>query len=121
MFHFTYCFCWVTIPEVDRRRSSMTTPDSGDVLAAARRDRRPPTVETVRRVDPWQSAASAVLLDAPVPADELPRLRHWFRLLDHPAPAEIGEDGHPVAGPFLPPIPGRRRTSPSLTASIRLA
>jgi 3-methylfumaryl-CoA hydratase len=87
----------------------VTTPDSGDVLATALRDWRPPTVGTVRRVDPWQSAAFAALLDAPAPVDELPPLWHWFHLLDHPAQAEIGEDGHPAARPFLPPIPGRRR------------
>ena len=74
---------------------------------------RPPTVETARRVDPWASAAFAALLDADPPAldegDPLPPLWHWFTLLDHPATAELGEDGHPANGPFLPPIPGRRR------------
>jgi 3-methylfumaryl-CoA hydratase len=34
---------------------------------------------------------------------------HWFTLLDHPAQDEIGADGHPVDGAFLPPVPGRRR------------
>jgi len=34
---------------------------------------------------------------------------HWFTLLDHPAQSGIGVDGHPADGPFLPPIPGRRR------------
>ena len=34
---------------------------------------------------------------------------HWFTLLEHPAQAELGADGHPARGPFLPPIPGRRR------------
>lgn len=88
----------------------MDAPDER-FLSAALRDWHPPTVEHSRRVDPWQSAAFAALLDAPAPAedDPLPPLWHWFTLLDHPAQAEIGEDGHPVAGPFLPPIPGRRR------------
>ncbi|WP_040822230.1 FAS1-like dehydratase domain-containing protein [Nocardia jiangxiensis] len=87
----------------------MPTPDTEGLLAAALRDWRPPIVESARRVDPWQSAAFAALLDAPAPADELPPLWHWFTLIDHPAQAEIGEDGHPADGPFLPPIPGRRR------------
>jgi len=73
----------------------------------------PPAVEMSRRVDPWSSAAFAALIDAAPPSlDEgapLPPLWHWFTLLDHPATAAIGEDGHPAAGPFLPPIPGRRR------------
>ena len=34
---------------------------------------------------------------------------HWFTLLDHPAHAELGADGHPAHGHFLPPIPDRRR------------
>jgi 3-methylfumaryl-CoA hydratase len=88
-------------------------PDTAGHLAdhLARWD--PPTVEMARRVDPWASAAFAALIDAEPPAlDEgapLPPLWHWFTLLDHPATAAIGEDGHPADGPFLPPIPGRRR------------
>jgi 3-methylfumaryl-CoA hydratase len=41
--------------------------------------------------------------------DPLPPMWHWFTLLEHPAQAELGADGHPARGPFLPPIPGRRR------------
>lgn len=71
----------------------------------------PGVVTSSRRVDPWASAAFAALLDAPAPAadDPLPPLWHWFTLLDHPAQADIGADGHPATGPFLPPVPGRRR------------
>lgn len=89
----------------------MTVPAGEGPLAQALRTWRPTAVETARRVDPWQSAAFAALLDAPAPGgnDPLPPLWHWFTLLDHPAQAGIGEDGHPTAGPFLPPIPGRRR------------
>ena len=82
-------------------------------LAESLRDWRPPTVTTARRVDPWAAAAFADLIDAVSPAlDEgspLPPLWHWFTLLDHPAQSDIGEDGHPAHGPFLPPVPGRRR------------
>jgi 3-methylfumaryl-CoA hydratase len=89
----------------------MTEPASEGPLAEALRDWHPPVVESARRVDPWQSAAFAALIDAPAPGedDPLPPLWHWFTLLDHPAQAEIGEDGHPVTGPFMPPIPDRRR------------
>jgi 3-methylfumaryl-CoA hydratase len=73
----------------------------------------PGTVHSARRVDPWPAAAFAALLDAAPPplepGDPLPPLWHWFTLLDHPAQAELGPDGHPVSGHFLPPIPHRRR------------
>ena len=82
-------------------------------LAEALRGWQPPTVERSRRVDPWSAAAFAALLDTQAPPlDEgapLPPMWHWFTVLDHPAQAEIGDDGHPAHGPFLPPIPGRRR------------
>ncbi|HVT69505.1 MAG TPA: MaoC family dehydratase N-terminal domain-containing protein [Trebonia sp.] len=74
---------------------------------------QPGTVEMRRTVDPWPAAAFAGLIGTPVPplgaGDPLPPLWHWFTLLDHPAQAELGVDGHPAAGPFYPPIPGRRR------------
>jgi 3-methylfumaryl-CoA hydratase len=41
--------------------------------------------------------------------DPLPPMWHWFTVLEHPATARIGVDGHPAEGAFLPPIPGRRR------------
>jgi 3-methylfumaryl-CoA hydratase len=83
-------------------------------MAEALRHWRPGSLELTRRVDPWSAEAFAGLIGAPSPAslgaaDELPPLWHWFTLLEHPAQSEIGADGHPVAGPFLPPIPRRRR------------
>jgi 3-methylfumaryl-CoA hydratase len=41
--------------------------------------------------------------------DALPLLWHWVFFLDWPATAQLGPDGHPVRGAFLPPIPDRRR------------
>ena len=82
-------------------------------LAEALADWRPGPAEMTRRVDPWAAAAFAGLTGVPLPppgpGDALPPLWHWFTLLDHPAQAEIGPDGHPADGPFFPPIPGRRR------------
>jgi 3-methylfumaryl-CoA hydratase len=87
----------------------MTSSDLAEVL----RDWRPGTLELTRRVDPWSAEAFADLIGAPAPgrADQagLPPLWHWFTLVDHPAQSQIGADGHPVAGPLLPPIPRRRR------------
>jgi 3-methylfumaryl-CoA hydratase len=103
------------------RRSAAETTGSASVsrsvapgpLAESLRDWRPAPVETTRRVDPWPVAAFADLLDAPRPplaeGAALPPLWHWFVLLDHPAQAAIGADGHPAQGPFLPPVPHRRR------------
>jgi 3-methylfumaryl-CoA hydratase len=82
-------------------------------LADLLRDWQPGAVEMSRRVDPWHAAAFAGLTGAPEPplkdGDPLPPMWHWFTLLEHPATAEIGADGHPASGPFWPPIPGRRR------------
>ena len=36
-------------------------------------------------------------------------LWHWVYFSDWPATSELGEDGHPREGHFLPPIPHRRR------------
>jgi hypothetical protein len=75
---------------------------------------RPPS-SGPRRVDPWSAAAFAALLDTEAPALETegarpcPRCGTGSPCSTHPAQAEIGDDGHPAHGPFLPPIPGRRR------------
>ena len=95
----------------------MPRPDVSTAAAPAMADAlqnwRPGTAQLSRRVDPWPAAAFADLIGAVPPrldpGDPLPPLWHWFYLLGHPAQAEIGADGHPVDGPFLPPIPGRRR------------
>ena len=92
----------------------MDPPIGAEALAASLDGWRPGSVETTRRVDPWPAEAFADLLDTPAPpslrpGDPLPPLWHWFTLLDHPPQSAIGADGHPTAGPFLPPIPGRRR------------
>jgi 3-methylfumaryl-CoA hydratase len=49
--------------------------------------------------------ALAGLLGVPLPEDELPLFWHWIYLLDRPAQAELGRDGHVAAGVE----PGRRR------------
>ena len=93
---------------------SHNLPDSSEsALVRSLRDWQPGSAEMSRRVDPWPAAAFAGLIGAPVPpletGDPLPPMWHWFTLLEHPAQAELGADGHPARGPFLPPIPGRRR------------
>jgi hydroxyacyl-ACP dehydratase HTD2-like protein with hotdog domain len=82
-------------------------------LADALRNWAPDPVHLTRTVDPWAAAAFAAVIDAPPPplqpGDPLPPLWHWFTLLEHPAHGELGADGHPARGSFLPPIPHRRR------------
>ena len=62
---------------------------------------------------PEPARALGALLGVPVPdveSDGLPLLWHWIYLLDRPAQADLGPDGHPVRGTLpAPPGPGRRR------------
>ncbi|MFI5586000.1 MaoC family dehydratase N-terminal domain-containing protein [Amycolatopsis sp. NPDC051758] len=67
--------------------------------------------EVTEPILPGPAHALGALLDVPVPGDGvLPLLWHWLYLLDRPAQADLGPDGHPVRGTVLaPPGPGRRR------------
>lgn len=62
---------------------------------------------------PSPAAALAALLDrpedAPAAGEELPPLWHWLYFLEWAPQAELGADGHPARGHFLPPIPERTR------------
>lgn len=80
-----------------------------------------------RYLDAW--APAPVTLDDPVAAapvaalsqvldqeaavaaegESLPPLWHWLHFLEWPAQRELGADGHPAHGHFLPPLPDRRR------------
>ncbi len=46
---------------------------------------------------------------APAAGGRLPILWHWVAFTPHARQADIGEDGHPITGDFLPPTSGRRR------------
>ena len=46
---------------------------------------------------------------APVPGTALPPLWHWLYFLPQHRQSEIGPDGHPRRGGFLPPVPMPRR------------
>ena len=58
-------------------------------------------------------AALAATLDRddppPQPGDELPPLWHWLYFLPVHRQSELGSDGHPQRGGFLPPVPLPRR------------
>jgi 3-methylfumaryl-CoA hydratase len=59
------------------------------------------------------AAALAAVLDVPETApsagEPLPPLWHWLYFLQAPPQRDLGADGHPAAGHFLPPIPDRTR------------
>lgn len=66
----------------------------------------------VERLEPLQSnALLAALGKEPIGADAtaLPALHHWLYFWDVRPPSELGTDGHPAKGGFLPPIPLPRR------------
>ncbi|MEV5177872.1 hypothetical protein AB0L10_44320 [Streptomyces flaveolus] len=58
-------------------------------------------------------AALSAVLDEPEPVATagrpLPPLWHWLYFLNWPAQQDLGADGHPAHGTFLPPIPDRQR------------
>ncbi len=67
-------------------------------------------MEVTEPILPGPAQAPASLLDVPEPDGTLPLLWHWLYLLDRPAQADLGPDGHPVRGTILAtPGPGRRR------------
>jgi 3-methylfumaryl-CoA hydratase len=71
-------------------------------------------IEHTELLVPGPAQALGALLDVPGPAvadgEGLPLLWHWVYLLDRPAQADLGLDGHPVRGAVpAPPGPGLRR------------
>jgi 3-methylfumaryl-CoA hydratase len=58
-------------------------------------------------------AALSAVLDRddppPEPGDALPPLWHWLYFLPVARQSELGADGHPARGGFLPPVPLARR------------
>ena len=89
----------------------MTLPASA--VSAAVEGWAPGPVTDTAVVAPGPAAAFAALLDRPAPpladGDPLPPGWHVLTFLDRPATADLGEDGHPRDGHFLPPLPHRRR------------
>lgn len=60
-------------------------------------------------IDVRQARLMAATLDHPLArvkdGEPLPPLWHWAYFLEGLPPAELGRDGHPVRGAFLPPVP----------------
>jgi 3-methylfumaryl-CoA hydratase len=64
-------------------------------------------------ISAWPAEALAATLDrkdpAPLPGDPLPAGWHWMFFLEAKPMSELGSDGHPQRGGFLPPIALPRR------------
>jgi 3-methylfumaryl-CoA hydratase len=64
-------------------------------------------------VTAWPAVALAATLDRrdpePKPADALPPCWHWLYFLEAAPASELGSDGHPKRGGFLPPVALPRR------------
>ena len=71
------------------------------------------TAELSCWLDPWRAQALHATLDAPdaapVAGDDLPACWHWGYFLETAPSRELGPDGHPLRGGFLPPVPLPRR------------
>lgn len=64
------------------------------------------------QINPAFAAALAATLDGPrypVAGDALPPLWHWIYFWNVCPQSEVGADGHPQRGGFLPPVPLPRR------------
>jgi 3-methylfumaryl-CoA hydratase len=60
----------------------------------------------------WPARALAATLDrdtAPVHGEALPQAWHWLYFLEAKRASELGPDGHPLRGDFLPPVELPRR------------
>src|SRR5258708_12591680 len=73
--------------------------------------------ERTEMLVPEPARALGALLDVPVPdlarGEGLPLLWHWMYLLDRPAQADLGPDGHPLRAAIAAfPGLGRRRMWP---------
>ncbi|HEY8554612.1 MAG TPA: MaoC family dehydratase N-terminal domain-containing protein [Burkholderiales bacterium] len=63
-------------------------------------------------ISPMRAAALAAVLDderTPQPGEALPPLWHWIYFLSAVRQSQLGPDGHPRRGGFLPPVPLARR------------
>jgi 3-methylfumaryl-CoA hydratase len=70
---------------------------------------RTETTEDVVTPAPIRMLRATLDLPGEVDADELPPLWHWLYFLPSARQSELGPDGHPRRGGFLPPVPLPRR------------
>ncbi|MGB1213512.1 MAG: FAS1-like dehydratase domain-containing protein [Pikeienuella sp.] len=63
------------------------------------------------QIDPWRAAAMHATIDAqgPAPTVALPLFWHWIYFLEARPARELGRDGHPAKGGFIPDLGLPRR------------
>ncbi|MFK0003044.1 MaoC family dehydratase N-terminal domain-containing protein [Paenarthrobacter sp. NPDC090520] len=87
-----------------------TSTQSGSVVTG---EWMPSMVERRDTVSVAAATALHDLLDTggtpPRLGDRLPMLWHWLAFLPQARQSDLGPDGHPVTGSFLPPTDGRQR------------
>jgi 3-methylfumaryl-CoA hydratase len=87
-------------------------PETSDTLARHIADWSPEPVESSDPLIPQRAMDLAATLDLDdqfTAGSALPPLWQWIYFTEWPSTAELGPDGHPRDGHFLPPIPNRRR------------
>ena len=69
------------------------------------------TLQDTITAAPVRSMAALLDRDIAIPkaGDPLPPLWHWLYFLPSAKQSELGQDGHPKRGGFLPPVPLPRR------------
>lgn len=90
----------------------MTSDAPNTMRADYLTDWRPPPAQAVDGIAAHRARELAATLDLPhefAKGTSLPLLWHWIYFHDWPKTADLGIDGHPLTGPYLPPIPHRRR------------
>ena len=72
---------------------------------------RSETMSDIITAAPLRALSATLDRDDPVPeaGSAVPALWHWLYFLPHARQSEIGPDGHPRRGGFLPPVPLPRR------------
>jgi 3-methylfumaryl-CoA hydratase len=86
--------------------------ETSDTLARHIADWSPQPVESSDPLSPQRATDLAATLDLDdqfAAGADLPPLWQWIYFAEWPKTAELGPDGHPRNGHFLPPIPNRRR------------
>ena len=70
----------------------------------------PLTTTDALPAEPAQALAAVLDIENPLPeGTPLPPLWHWVYFQKWPRHEQLGSDGHPSSGHFLPPLPDRRR------------
>lgn len=90
----------------------MAEHQSGARLEKYASDWQPEPSSVTEILSTTRAAELAATLDLDVflrSGDALPAMWHWVYFTEWPATADLGTDGHPRDGHFLPPIPNRRR------------